>query len=342
MKAAVLGATGYTGGVLLRLLEEHPEVTEILPVTSSRMGQKLSTIDAGLGRGLKKCPDDKLLSLEDAKALEPEVVFAALPHKASAEACSPFIGSSVVIDLSADFRIKTPELYQQSYGQDWPFPELQDKAVYGLTEWYRKDIQGAKLIANPGCFPTSTLIPLLPLLKAGMVQGPAIVNSMTGVSGAGKKALTNLLYVERDENSGAYNPGSKHRHQKEILQEANLVAPLESILFTPHLIPLKRGMITTQVLGIAGGAKEADFHQVFLQLQEENPFVFYTQDSLPQSRNVQGTNRIDLSFQVEGDKVMLFSAIDNLMKGASGEAVQNMNVIFGFDETTGLRLQGEV
>jgi N-acetyl-gamma-glutamyl-phosphate reductase len=284
----------------------------------------------------------KLLSLEEAKAMNPEVVFAALPHKASAEACAKFADQSVVIDLSADFRSKTPENYKAAYGLDWSFPELQDKAVYGLTEWYRQDIQGAKLIANPGCFPTSTLIPLLPLLKAGMVQGPAIINSMTGVSGAGKKAVTNLLYVERDENSGAYNPGTKHRHQKEIFQEANLVANLESILFTPHLIPLKRGMISTQVLNIAGGAQEADFHQIFLQLQEENPFVFYTQGSLPQSRNVQGTNRIDLSFQVEGDKVMLFSAIDNLMKGASGEAVQNMNVIFGLDETTGLRLQGEV
>jgi len=342
MKAAVLGATGYTGGVLLRLLENHPEIDEILPVSSSIPGESIKAQDPGLGKGLSKCPEDKFLTLEEAQKANPAVVFAALPHLASAQACSLFTDQSLVVDLSADFRIKDPQVFQASYKVEWPFPALQKNAVYGLSEWYERELEGARLIANPGCYPTATLLPLLPLLKEKLVQGPFLVNALSGVSGAGKKATPNLLYVERDENTGAYSPGTKHRHQKEILQEVLLAGGEGPLLFNPHLVPLKRGMYVTQSMRLGKGARSQDLEEVLKQWAQDHVFLHYTGEQLPQSRNVTGTNRVDFTFQVEEEQVILFSAIDNLMKGASSQGIQNMNIALGLPQEMGLPLQAQV
>jgi N-acetyl-gamma-glutamyl-phosphate reductase len=352
MKTAVLGASGYTGLILLRLLAEHPDVEEIFAVSSSHAGQTARSLDAGLSPSIDakmKSTGGRLLSVAQAQAAAEkpgiDVVFAALPHMKSAEICAPFLGKSVVIDLSADFRFKDRELFANTYGSPHPKPELLEKAVYGLSEWYREAITTADLIAQPGCYPTATLLPLLPLARKGMVKGTAIVNAISGISGAGKKERMDLLYCERTENAGAYNPGRTHRHAPEIEKELKAESPSMSLIFTPHLSPVKRGMCVTTVVLLAKEAPENGPGSVEAALTEAYkacPFISLTGSRIPQTRDVWGSNRCDIGWKREGDHVMLFSAIDNLVKGASGNAVQCMNIRFGLKETAGLRTWGEL
>jgi len=345
MKAAILGTTGYTGMVLLRLLARHPRITEIIPASSSQAGTPLSDFDRGLSSSiLDKIPGGKLTGIEDALHAKPEVVFAALPHLTSAEVCGPFFGQAVVIDLSADFRIKDARLFAKAYGQEPKRQDLLAKAAYGLAEWYRGEIAAADLIANPGCYPTATLLPLLPLYKAGLVKGTAVVNALSGVSGAGRGAKINTLFCERAENANAYSPGTSHRHASEILHILAREAgggPEPRLLFTPHLVPLKQGMAVTSVVELAGPAGPGEIAEALGRAYAGCPFVELKGRTIPETRDVRWSNRIDLGWQVEGDRLMLFSVIDNLLKGASGQAVQNMNIRFGFDESEGLSRHGE-
>lgn len=352
MKTAVLGASGYTGLILLRILAEHPDVTEIFAVSSSHAGQGVRTLDAGLPLSLEarmKSTGGRLISVEEAAAAAEktgiDVVFAGLPHLKSAEICAPFLGKCIVIDLSADFRFKDKDLFQRTYGSPHPRPELLSKAVYGLSEWYRKEIKAADLIAQPGCYPTATLLPLLPLAANGMVKGTAITNAISGISGAGKKERMDLLYCERTENTGAYNPGTAHRHQPEILKELAAAAPKMDILFTPHLAPLKRGMCVTTVVELSRDVPESGPGSVEAALSgayKDSPFICLTGSRIPLTRDVWGSNRCDIGWKTEGKHLMLFSAIDNLVKGASGNAVQCMNIRLGLDEAAGLRTGGEL
>ena len=200
MKAAILGTTGYTGMLLLRLLTAHPRIDSIFPVSSSNPGQSIGDSDPGLGKSLaEKVPRGTYVSLEEAAAAKPDVVFAALPHLASADICKPFFGNTVVIDLSADFRIKDPGLFETAYGTPPPRPDLLEQAVFGLCEIYREEIKTADLIANPGCYPTATLLPLIPVLKNFTPEGKIIVNALSGISGAGRKAAMNLIFSGRTE-----------------------------------------------------------------------------------------------------------------------------------------------
>ncbi len=345
MKAAILGTTGYAGLELLRLLAAHSRIDEIIPVSSSQAGVSLTDMDPGLHgdpavEEKTKPTGGKLATVERAAELEPEVVFAALPHLKSAEVCEPFFSSSVVIDLSADFRIAEEEQFVRAYGTNPPRPDLLAEAVYGLTEWAREPLRSANLIANPGCYPTCTAVPLIPLLREGLVEPSFWTTSLSGISGAGRSAKTNLLYVERSENAHAYSPGHRHRHVTEIEQSLERYGAKSEIFFIPHLVPLQRGMFTTTRLHLAPGVDDGDIAKALESAYADEPFVRLLGSRIPETRYVRGTNRLDIGWHVEGREAAVFSTIDNLVKGASGQAVQNMNVRFGFEETDGLSLRG--
>lgn len=379
MKAAILGATGYGGMGVMKLLAHHPSVETILPVSSSRPGEHLTAVYPGLAPALlEKTHDGALLGVEEARAEDPDVVFAALPHLKSAEVCAPFFDSSVVIDLSADFRIPDIALFENAYGSRPPREDLLSRSAYGLTEWFRDEVRRADIIANPGCYPTAALLPLLPLLRDGLVTGPISIAAMSGISGAGRKAAVNLLFTERSENVNAYAPGSTHRHWAEISHYARRYLAgggdadgtgggagnadggspatgatsaagsaagaggiADQILFTPHLVPIKRGIAATTSCVLTADADAASVAESLEQSYGAEPFVGFSSRAVPETRDVRGSNRCDIGFHVEGGMLLLFSVIDNLEKGAAGQAVQNMNVRFGEEETAGLELWGE-
>jgi N-acetyl-gamma-glutamyl-phosphate reductase len=349
MRVVIVGATGYVGMTLMRILASHPEVDSIVPVSRSSAGKAVREVDPGMGvavDGRLRATAGRYTAIEDAKPDEADVIFSALPHGAAAGLVGGFVGSMPVIDLSADFRITDADLYESTYGTTHPYPKLLDHAVYGLTEWHREEIATAALVACPGCYPTATLLPLLPFVD--IVKPPAIVNAISGISGAGRKEKTDLLYNERSENLNAYNPGRVHRHVPEIEQElARAATARAKILFTPHLAPVKQGMFVSIVAELRepfsrdGALSQGEAEMRITDAYGGSPFVGLSPRGIPQTRDVRGTNRCDLGVVVHGERVQLFAAIDNLVKGASGQAVQNMNVRFGLDETAGLRVHGE-
>ena len=343
MKAAVIGATGYTGMLLLRLLENHPQVTQIIAVSSSKPGEPVTGEDPGLGPLSAKyhATEGQFATVEEAALMRPDVVFAALPHLASASVCAPFFGKAVVIDLSADFRIKDRAVFAQAYGQEPPRPDLLDQAVYGLAEWHTDAIKNADLIANPGCYTTCSLLPLLPLYRDGILEPRAMVNALSGISGAGKKAELKYLLTERAESVQLYSPGRKHRHTQEIETELKFVSPGAQVLFNPHLVPMKRGMESTIVVGLKPGKTLADAEKAWAGAYPGRPFARYVGTRLPASSEVWGSNRCDWGAVQEGDWLIISSVLDNLVKGASGQAVQNMNLRFGFSETAGLSVANQ-
>lgn len=345
MKAAVIGATGYTGQILLRLLENHPKIQTIIPVSSSQVGTLVVSSDPSIGKPLRKtaATQHKYVSVNEAAEMNPEVVFAALPHLKSAEICQPFFGKSVVIDLSADFRIKDRRIFKEAYGQEPPRPDLLDKAVFGLVEVYRKEIKTASLIANPGCYPTCTTLPLYPILKKYNPAGAVVVNALSGISGAGKNLKENLMFCTRDENCGAYNPGKLHRHTQEIQQELTKARFGTDVFFTPHLVPLKRGMAVTSYVNFKKEVTDEMIHSTLTRFYKNSPFVnIVGTGRIPETADVLGSNRCDIGWRSFGKQVIFMSVIDNLMKGASGQAIQNMNVRFGFKESAGLNIFGEL
>jgi len=343
MTAAVIGATGYTGMVLLRLLEAHPKVTQIIAVSSSKPGEAIGVEDPGLGPLSDKYggTGGKFVTVEQAARMTPEVVFAALPHLASASVCAPFFGKSVVIDLSADFRIKDRAVFAQAYGQEPPRPDLLDQAVYGLAEWHTEAIKKADLIANPGCYTTCSLLPLLPLYQNGIVEPRVLINALSGISGAGKKAELKYLLSERAESVQLYSPGRKHRHTQEIETELRFADTAAQVLFNPHLVPMKRGMEATIVVDLKPGKTLAEAEAAWFQAYSGRPFARYVGSRLPASSEVWGSNRCDWAAVQEGNSLIISSVLDNLVKGASGQAVQNMNLRFGFGETAGLSVPNQ-
>ena len=343
MKAAVLGTTGYTGLLLLRLLSNHPQVSEILPVSSSRPGDRLNDVDPGLGNPGGRIRE-RLLDLAEAVREKPDVVFSALPHLESARLCEPFYGQSVLIDLSADFRFNDPGLFEQAYGQAPPRADLLPQAVYGLCEWYRSEIKKSDIIANPGCYPTAALLPLLPLVAEGIVTGPVQVFAISGISGAGRKPDRKYLFCEIAENATAYAPGKNHRHSWEMESELKRLAPDTSVLFVPHLAPLRRGIAATIQAALARPEDEADaaIAEIYQHAYGGEPFIRLRGKGIPQTREVRGSNRCDIGWHIVEGRLLLFSCIDNLMKGASGQAVQSMNIRFGFEESSGLPVDSEL
>jgi len=348
-KVAIVGASGYSGEELVRLLLSHPHV-ELAAVTSRQYaGQTLAQIFPRFANH----PKSKTIRFTEPNAellaKQAEVVFLALPHGVAAEYAAPLIQhGSVVIDLSADFRVKSAAVYKEFYGHDHPAPALLDQAVYGLPEIYREQIKKTSLVASPGCYPTSILLPVIPLLKAKLINPKSIIaDSLSGVSGAGRKAEVDYLFVECNESVRPYGV-PKHRHLSEIEQEISLAAGTAvTIQFTPHLIPVNRGILTTLYLApaehfkdVAGAASfgetvAACYHAAY----GHEPFVRLLEGkALPDTKNVVGTNVIEIAWRLDArtGRLIVMSAEDNLVKGASGQAVQSMNILCGFPETAGL------
>jgi N-acetyl-gamma-glutamyl-phosphate reductase len=340
VRTAVVGASGYSGQELLRYLARHP-IFQLSLVTSRQLaGQKLSRALAGLP---KEIGDLVFVDLgpEASLAAKADLFFLALPHGAAAPYAVVLREEGRrVIDLSADFRTTDPAVYREFYGHDHPAPGLLQEAVYGLPEIHRARLKGAKLVASPGCFPTSIILPLAPFLREKFLRTDAIsITSLSGVSGAGRKVELRLLFGEVDENMYPYG-APKHRHLGEIEQELALAAGEKiTVSFVPHLVPLHRGMVTTITAPLARAASEADLRAVLERAYANEPFVeILPEGGLPESRDVAGSNRIRMAVKLDArtNRLLLFSAIDNLGKGAASQAIQSANIVLGLPETTGL------
>jgi len=349
VKAGIVGASGYSGEELVRLLLNHPHA-ELAAVTSRQYaGRTVAQVfprfaSQARARELRFCePNAEVL------AKQCDIVFLALPHGVAAEFAVPLVNHGCrVIDLSADFRLRSPAIYKEFYGHDHPAPEILPKAVYGLPEVYREQIKSALLVASPGCYPTSILLPVLPLLRAGLIRSAGIIaDSLSGVSGAGRKAELDFLFVECNESVRPYGV-PKHRHLSEIEQELSLAAGAEVVIqFTPHLIPVNRGILTTLYLAptehFSSEAEMAALGGRITRCYEaayaKEPFVrLLDAKQLPDTKNVTGTNVIEIAWRLDArtGRLMVMSAEDNIVKGASGQAVQSFNLMGGFPETAGL------
>ncbi|MDR0533561.1 MAG: N-acetyl-gamma-glutamyl-phosphate reductase [Verrucomicrobiales bacterium] len=337
-KVAVVGASGYTGEELLRVLSRHPNI-ELTAVTSRQYAGK--TISQLLGP--QALSANLVLENLDPAAVggKAEVFFLALPHGVAAEYAVPLLkAGKVVIDLSADFRLKNPAKYKEYYKEEHPAPELLKESVYGLPELYREALKNAQLIACPGCYPTSAILALAPALRHKLIRPETIVvNSLSGVSGAGKKADVVYSFSERDENMMPYSV-PKHRHIPEIEQElSNLDGEAVAISFTPHLVPLVRGMLTTVIAEMVHPHKQEDVQKIYEDFYRHEPFVpVLPADQLPETKRVQRTNACEVAVRADArtGRLLMFSAQDNLGKGAATQAVQAFNVRFGYPEATGL------
>lgn len=342
VKVAVIGASGYSGRELLRLLLLHPHA-EIVAVTSRSLAGKPLVSEFPRFRGFPEAEALKFIPPEVAtiKELGATVAFLALPHGVAHEFAGPLLDAGLkVIDLSADFRLRDAAVYAEYYNHEHPSPALLKEAVYALPEWRADDIKKARLIACPGCYPTSMLVPLLPLLKAGLLdESPIAVSSMSGVSGAGRKESVSFLFCECNESVRAYSV-PKHRHLSEVGQELDLAAGRKvHFTFVPHLIPVNQGICTTIFAGLRQGAGIGDVDAAYAAAYAGKPFVrLLGRNQCPDTKNITGTNFIDVgwAFDERAGRLILMSTEDNLVKGASGQAVQNFNLIHGFPEDAGL------
>lgn len=339
-KVAIVGANGYSGEELCLLLGRHPQA-QIVAVTSRQHAGK--PLEAVIPR-LAGLPGLAGISFSDSQipsilASDPAVIFLALPHGLAGEFALPLLeAGKKVIDLSADFRLRDPAIYAEFYGVAHPAPHLLAEAVYGLPELHRKEISNARLVASAGCYPTSILIPLVPLLKAGLIKpGSIIASCVSGTSGAGRKATESLLHAECNQSLRAYGL-PKHRHLSEIEQELSLAAqePLQ-ITFVPHLAPMTRGIYSTIFFAPVDGARQSEIEACWQAAYGDEPFVRLP-SGLPDIKNVSGTNFCDLAVREDArtGRMVVLCAEDNLVKGASGQAVQNLNLMAGFPETDGL------
>ncbi len=338
LNIAIVGASGYTGLELIRILHCHPEVAVTCLTSEQSAGKRISEVFPTL-RG--RC-DIMLENLEPVRVAEKaDIIFTALPHKAAMEVVPTFLKlDKRVIDLSADYRLSDPSVYGEWY-EPHMNPAVLKKAVYGLPEIRRTRIRGAKLVANPGCYPTSIILGLAPLLKKGLIDPSSIIaDSASGVSGAGRSAKVDSLYCEVNEGFRAYGVGGVHRHTPEIEQELSLLAgePLK-ITFTPHLVPMDRGILSTIYATPDKAISSEAIAKLYREFYHGEPFVrVLANGSLPSTAFVRGSNFCDIAPLVDlrTGRIIVVSAIDNLVKGASGQAVQNMNLICGFPETMGL------
>lgn len=335
IKTAIIGASGYTGVELIRLLYQHPNVEIAALVANSQAGKGASEVFSHLGSF--QIPD--LVTLDQVDFSDIDVVFCCLPHATSQEVILSLPDHVKVIDLSADFRIKDPEVYEQWYGHEHKALELQKDAVYGLTEFYRKEVAKARLVACPGCYPTCATLPLIPLVKAGIVNPEQIIiDAKSGYSGAGRSVRQNSLYCEVNESVKAYGI-CQHRHTPEMEQVLTEQAGQSvAVSFVPQVVPLNRGMMATIYVNLEGATAEKA-HEVLSEQYQDEAFVYVLPfGEVPTIRDVYSTNntRIGVAKGRHENQLVLVSVIDNLVKGASGQAVQNMNCMFGLDEITGL------
>ncbi len=338
LKVAVVGASGYTGVELLRILHCHPEAAVCCVTSEQSAGKRISDLFPTL-RG--RC-DMVLEHLEPVRIAEQaDVIFTALPHKAAMEVVPTFLRlGRKVVDLSADYRLKDADVYGAWY-EPHMNPELLPRAVYGSPEIRRAAIAEAELVANPGCYPTSIILGTAPLLANRLIDPTMIIaDSKSGVSGAGRGAKVDSLYCEVNEGFRAYGVGGVHRHIPEIEQELSLLADAEvRITFTPHLVPMDRGILSAIYLQPTASCGAAELVELYTEYYRGEPFVrVLTEGSFPSTAHVRGSNFCDIGVTVDRrtGRIVVVSAIDNLVKGASGQTVQNMNLVCGLPETLGL------
>lgn len=337
-RVAILGATGYTGLELVRLLNDHPEVEVVFVSSESQAGNALSEMHPQFrGRA------DLILNRMQVEEIPPDVelVFCALPHGRSAHIVPALLEHSFkVIDLSADFRLRQHELYKEWYGLDHPAPTLLTEAVYGLPELKKKAVAAGQLIANPGCYPTSIILALAPLMAKGLIEDNSlIVDAKSGVSGAGKAPKQAFHFPDCTENFKAYRVAS-HQHTPEIEQELSHLGGSETIItFTPHLVPMIRGILSTIYLNLTSLKSEQELRALYSNYYGQCPFVrIMDEKAMPETRFVRGSNFIDIGLKTDQrtGRLIVISAIDNLIKGAAGQAVQNMNIMLKYEENAGL------
>lgn len=340
-KIGILGASGYTGAELVRLLLRHPRVEMAVLTADRRAGQLMGDVFPQFA------PYDlpRLVTIDEvdwAKA-RLDLVFCALPHATTQKVLKDLLSKAPetkVVDLSADFRLEDPAAYAKWYGHEHHALELQKEAVYGLSEIYRRDIKKARLVANPGCYTTCAQLPLIPLLKAKAIESDEIVvDAKSGMTGAGRSAKEEMLFSEVSEGFHAYGVG-QHRHMSELDQEFSKAAGKDVVVsFTPHLVPMNRGIFSTIYVRGRRGKIAQDLHAILAKQYEKEPFVYVLPfGKMPQSRHVRGSNMTFIGVAADriAGRAIIISTLDNLTKGASGQAVQNMNIMLGFNEGAGI------
>lgn len=336
INTTIVGATGYTGQELLDILLGHPKVTVAGLYSTTDQPKPMGEL---VGRFRKRTQlECKKLSVPDVLS-KSDVVFLALPHTQAMEVVPQFLkAGKYVIDLSADYRFKDARVYEQAYGLKHRDKANIAKAVYGLPEVYRRKIQATKFVANPGCYPTAAILGLAPLVGTGAVDtGSIIIDAKSGTSGAGKKAVQEMLFTEVAEDFRAYKV-NVHQHMPEIEQElSKLAGKKTAVTFVPHLLPLKRGILETIYVKTKGKpVKTADVIALYKRFYRAEPFVRIKDEGFPALKDVAYTNYCDIGVRAFGKDIVIISALDNLVKGAAGQAVQNMNIMMAYPETTGL------
>jgi N-acetyl-gamma-glutamyl-phosphate reductase len=336
VRAAVLGASGYTGADMIRLAALHPAIELTALIAKGHAGQSLAQVFPHLA----SLDAPKLITPEQVDWDEVDVVFGGLPHGTAHAEIAKLPKRVRVIDMSADFRLRDAKLYAEWYANEHSAPKLIEDAVYGLTEHYRDQIKDARLVACPGCYPTAVLLALLPLAKAKLIAAEdIIIDAKSGVSGAGRTLKQNILFSEAGEGLSPYGIGN-HRHVPEIEQELGLAAgSAVTVNFTPHLVPMSRGELCTCYVRLAGKTSADDLRAALTRAYAHSPYVRIVEEGvIPATQHVRGSNFCHVG--VFADRIpgraILVSAIDNLVKGSAGQALQNFNVMYGIAETTGL------
>lgn len=335
IRASIVGGAGYTGGELLRILDAHPEVDVVVVSSGRGAGQAVQEVHPHLRlpRSLSFRTHQKLYETDC------DVVFFATPNGTAMHAAPGLLAQGrKLIDLAADFRLQDPQSWEDHYQLPHACPQLLEEAVYGLPELNRRQIRSARLVANPGCYPTATILGLLPLVESGWADPSLLVaNAVSGISGAGRQASSSLMYCEMSENFRAYGI-HRHRHQPEIVQALEKASgKTQDLTFTPHVAPMSRGILATLYAWTAGHSPE-DVQALYVDRYADEPFVeVLGAGDLPQTKDVRGSNFCRMAVHVAPERpIIVLSVLDNLVKGAAGQAVQNMNLMFDFPETLGL------
>ena len=337
LRVGIIGASGYTGAELTRILSAHPEVELTVATSRQNAGLPLSEVYPSLKDRINIIFEDVVMEDLVERA---DLFFTAVPHQTAMSIVPQLLqAGKKVVDLSADFRISDAKVYEEWY-QTHTAPEYLNEAVYGLPEIYREKIVRARLTANPGCYPTSIILGTAPLLKAGIIDPDTLIaDSKSGATGAGRSASVATLFCEVSEGFKAYKIG-EHRHTPEIEQEISLLSGRQVVIsFTPHLVPMSRGILSTIYSKMVKQLSQAEIYEIYHNFYKEEPFVRICDiGTYPATQFVKGSNFCDIGFKLDKrtGRVIIISAIDNLVKGAAGQAVQNMNLMYGFKETLGL------
>ncbi len=338
LRVAIIGASGYTGVELARILCNHPKFELTAATSRQYAGIALSEVFPNL-RGKTELICENLTINELCK--QADLFFAAVPHKTAMDLVPQLLKKGKkVVDLSADFRLRDVAVYEEWY-QEHSSPEFINEAVYGLPELYREKIKNARLIANPGCYPTSIVLGLAPLVKSGLIDPASIIaDSKSGTTGAGRAASVGTLFCEVHDGFKAYKVGGTHRHLPEIEQELSVLNQKDiTISFTPHLLPIARGILSTSYADLSTNISEQEIRKLYIKMYVNEPFVrLLPQGSFPSTQHVRGSNFCDIGFTIDArtKRIIVVSAIDNIVKGAAGQAIHNMNLMCGIEETAGL------